>query len=76
MTRRAALLLGSVLLGTVGAGCGRPGAPAPATPPSHLVDPNTWVEPAPPDAEAPLLAPPPEYGNKVVIARRGAPSAL
>jgi hypothetical protein len=50
--------------------------PRPAKPPP--VDPETRLVPTPPEKEAEprILAPPPAYGNKIVMARAGAARRL
>lgn len=46
----------------------------PASPPAAAPQPQTEVTPQRGDAPPKLIAPPPAYGNKVVLARGGATS--
>jgi hypothetical protein len=73
---RQLLFLSHLMLATLVVGCS--GArPAPAKPPA--VDPETRLEPGRrPAREEPLkiLAPPPAYGNKIVMARGAAREKL
>jgi hypothetical protein len=58
-----------VSLGALVGGCGS-GAVRPAEGPPKPVDPETRVQPRQKDAPR-LIAPPPAYGNKVVMASAG-----
>jgi hypothetical protein len=61
----------AVLLGVLTTACGGKAVPVPESPPPRVVEPSTLAEPAPEsESPAPLVAPPPAYGNKVVLARR------
>jgi hypothetical protein len=53
------------------AGCGGSGAIQPAAPPPRITPPSTEIETERPPTETPpeLIAPPPAYGNRVVLAR-------
>jgi hypothetical protein len=67
---RIVVLSFAALLG----GCGSGAVRAPETPPAP-VDPETRVQPRQKDAPR-LIAPPPAYGNKVVMASAGHAGAV
>ena len=61
----------AVLFGVLTTACGGKAVPVPETPPPRVIEPSTLADPKPAEpAPAPLVAPPPAYGNKVVLARK------
>jgi hypothetical protein len=68
----------AVLFGVLTTACGGKAVPVPETPPPRVIEPSTLADPKPAEPEpAPLVAPPPAYGNKVVLARQDeTPSAF
>lgn len=58
-----------VLAAGVATACGGGAIPRPAEPPPPVSEPRTRVDRAPETETPKLIAPPPAYGNKVVMAK-------
>jgi len=61
----------AVLFGVLATACGGKAVPVPESPPPRVIEPSTLADPTTIESAPaqPLVAPPPAYGNKVVLAR-------
>ena len=65
----------AVLFGVLATACGGKAVPVPESPPPRVIEPSTLADPSIESEPAPpLVAPPPAYGNKVVLARESGTS--
>jgi hypothetical protein len=70
--RRPFLTLVAALLSALPLACGSSTVPKPVEPPPRVEEPRTEVHPPTAEPDNPnLVAPPPAYGNKVVMAGNG-----
>jgi hypothetical protein len=75
--RHLYLLIAAAAATMFATGCGA-SAPAPVKAPPRVVDVETRATPSPRrrDLPPPLVAPPPAYGNKIVMAQRDTTSSV